>query len=388
MNKPTLGAGSLALVGLLFIGIILLANTLLRGAQIDLTQDRLLHALRWHEEHPARAQGAGESLPVLLGQHRDADSRHQELRHARARAARIAWPRAPTASSRSRSSIRSPSPRKKTAPPSSACRACPSMPAATSSTSASPRPTPPTARKRSRSSTRSSTNSSSTTSPSSSTSCRPPKSPWSAGCRRCPWAANSTCAPGGRRPALMVYGQIEQLYTVRAIDPSVTSIDADVDVLVLVHPKDLPPAALYAIDQFAMRGGHVLAFVDPNAQADQSGDDPEQPDGAVHGRQVLAPRAAARLLGRGVQARPGGRRPGARPGGRRCAKANRPRSTSPSSASTPPAWRKDVITARLDSINMATAGSLKPLAGQQAHVRAADPHQQARRACCPRSASR
>jgi len=40
MNKPTLGAGSLALVGLLFIGIMLLANTLLRGAQIDLTQDR------------------------------------------------------------------------------------------------------------------------------------------------------------------------------------------------------------------------------------------------------------------------------------------------------------------------------------------------------------
>ena len=41
MNKPALGTGSLTLVGLLFIGIILLANTLLRGAQIDLTQDRL-----------------------------------------------------------------------------------------------------------------------------------------------------------------------------------------------------------------------------------------------------------------------------------------------------------------------------------------------------------
>ena len=48
-------------------------------------------------------------------------------------------------------------------------------------------------------------------------------------------------------------------------------------MLVLVHPKDLPPAALYAIDQFAMRGGHVLAFVDPNAQADQSGADPNNP---------------------------------------------------------------------------------------------------------------
>ena len=41
MNKPTLGKGALALVGLLFIGILLLANTLLRGAQFDLTEDRI-----------------------------------------------------------------------------------------------------------------------------------------------------------------------------------------------------------------------------------------------------------------------------------------------------------------------------------------------------------
>ncbi len=117
-------------------------------------------------------------------------------------------------------------------------------------------------------------------------------------------------------PTLMVYAQAEQLYAVRTIDPSVTSIDADVDVLVLVHPKNLSPAALYAIDQFAMRGGRVLAFVDPNAQADQSGADPNNPMAQFDRRQVLAPRAAARLLGRGVQARPGGRGPGARPGGR------------------------------------------------------------------------
>ena len=75
----------------------------------------------------------------------------------------------------------------------------------------------------------------------------------------------------------MVYGQIEQLYTVRDLDPSLTKVDADIDVLVLVHPKELPPAALYAIDQYAMRGGHMLAFVDPNAQADQSGADPNNP---------------------------------------------------------------------------------------------------------------
>jgi type IV secretory pathway VirB2 component (pilin) len=38
-KKSNLGAGTLAVVGVLFIGIMLLANLLLRGAQIDLTKD-------------------------------------------------------------------------------------------------------------------------------------------------------------------------------------------------------------------------------------------------------------------------------------------------------------------------------------------------------------
>jgi len=75
----------------------------------------------------------------------------------------------------------------------------------------------------------------------------------------------------------VVYAQAEQLYTIRALEPSLTRVDADVDVLVLVHPKDLPPAALYAIDQYAMRGGHLLVFVDPDAEQDHSGMDPNNP---------------------------------------------------------------------------------------------------------------
>ena len=40
-KKPTLGAGGLAIVGVLFIGIMLLANHFVRGAKIDLTADSL-----------------------------------------------------------------------------------------------------------------------------------------------------------------------------------------------------------------------------------------------------------------------------------------------------------------------------------------------------------
>src|SRR5687768_6136675 len=75
----------------------------------------------------------------------------------------------------------------------------------------------------------------------------------------------------------VVYGQLEQLYTLRNLEPALTAIDDDIDVLVIVHPKELPPAALYAIDQFALRGGHILAFVDPNAEADQAAADPGNP---------------------------------------------------------------------------------------------------------------
>lgn len=79
----------------------------------------------------------------------------------------------------------------------------------------------------------------------------------------------------------MVYAQAEQLFTMRPLEPTVTAIDPDVDVLVLVHPKALPASALYAIDQYALRGGHIALFVDPIAEQDQSGADPSNPYAAA-----------------------------------------------------------------------------------------------------------
>jgi ABC-type uncharacterized transport system involved in gliding motility auxiliary subunit len=74
-----------------------------------------------------------------------------------------------------------------------------------------------------------------------------------------------------------IYTQLQQLFTVRALTPDLDHIDKDVDVLMLVHPKNLPPKTLYAIDQFVMRGGRMLLFVDPNSGADVSGQDPTNP---------------------------------------------------------------------------------------------------------------
>jgi ABC-type uncharacterized transport system involved in gliding motility auxiliary subunit len=74
----------------------------------------------------------------------------------------------------------------------------------------------------------------------------------------------------------MVYSQAQQLFDIRTLQPNATSIGPDVRVLVLVDPKNLAPATQFAIDQYALRGGHILAFVDPMADADQSAGNPMQ----------------------------------------------------------------------------------------------------------------
>src|SRR5690606_26175878 len=65
--------------------------------------------------------------------------------------------------------------------------------------------------------------------------------------------------------------QLRQLFDVRTLATDVSAIDESIDVLLLIHPKDLSPATLYAIDQFVMRGGKLIAFVDPVAENDTAG---------------------------------------------------------------------------------------------------------------------
>ena len=79
---------------------------------------------------------------------------------------------------------------------------------------------------------------------------------------------------GQMRQPWVIYSQAQQLFDVRPLQPTATSIAPDVRVLVLIDPKNLSPATQFAIDQYALRGGHILAFVDPDAQTDRSGGNP------------------------------------------------------------------------------------------------------------------
>lgn len=69
-------------------------------------------------------------------------------------------------------------------------------------------------------------------------------------------------------PPSAVYAQLQQFFEIRAVSADAADIPADIGVLVLVHPKELPDRTLYAIDQFVLRGGRLLAFVDPHAESE------------------------------------------------------------------------------------------------------------------------
>jgi ABC-type uncharacterized transport system involved in gliding motility auxiliary subunit len=78
-----------------------------------------------------------------------------------------------------------------------------------------------------------------------------------------------------------VVDEMQQIFEVRSLDPSLKRIDDDVSVLMIVHPKNLSDATLYAIDQFVLRGGKALVFVDPHADADVPPPDQNNPAAAM-----------------------------------------------------------------------------------------------------------
>src|SRR5690606_34547598 len=57
-------------------------------------------------------------------------------------------------------------------------------------------------------------------------------------------------------------------FEVVEVPMSAKEIDKEIGVLLLIHPRDPQPQLEYALDQFVMRGGKLIAFVDPYAYFD------------------------------------------------------------------------------------------------------------------------
>jgi ABC-type uncharacterized transport system involved in gliding motility auxiliary subunit len=64
--------------------------------------------------------------------------------------------------------------------------------------------------------------------------------------------------------------ELKREFEVKEVPMNAKQIDKDVSVLLLIHPRDPSPQLEYALDQFVLRGGKLIAFVDPYAYFDQA----------------------------------------------------------------------------------------------------------------------
>jgi len=78
-------------------------------------------------------------------------------------------------------------------------------------------------------------------------------------------------------PAWMVIDQLREGFEVRTIGPQAERIDPDITTLLLVHPATLSPAMQYAVDQFVLKGGKALVFVDPYCESARAAPNPMMP---------------------------------------------------------------------------------------------------------------
>src|SRR5215831_13871015 len=166
---------------------------------------------------------------------------------------------------------------------------------------------------------------------------------------------------------MAIMEQLQQLDTVKPLGTNLDAIPDDVDVLMLVHPQNLSDKTFYAIDQFVLKGGKALVFVDPYSELQASHPSQFSSPGAasssnlerlfktwgfeVPEKTVAADRRDAQRVGV----------PGAR--------GTRPLDYI--------AWlnlkadnlnRSDMITADLSHINMASAGIIEPLADAKTKI--------------------
>ena len=69
-------------------------------------------------------------------------------------------------------------------------------------------------------------------------------------------------------PAWVLIEELKRDFDVREIEPNATTIPNDIKVLLVIHPKGITEATQFALDQFVLRGGKLIAFLDPMAALD------------------------------------------------------------------------------------------------------------------------
>jgi ABC-type uncharacterized transport system involved in gliding motility auxiliary subunit len=85
--------------------------------------------------------------------------------------------------------------------------------------------------------------------------------------------AGNPYAGGGSKWAVM--SEIARQYEVENVALTAAAIPAEIDTLMVIHPADISEQTLYALDQFVLRGGRLLAFMDPMSLAAQESVTPQ-----------------------------------------------------------------------------------------------------------------
>jgi ABC-type uncharacterized transport system involved in gliding motility auxiliary subunit len=67
----------------------------------------------------------------------------------------------------------------------------------------------------------------------------------------------------------ILYSELQRDFTVRNIDLTADKIPEDVKLLLIIHPKGISDTTQFAIDQFVLRGGKLVAFLDPDCALDR-----------------------------------------------------------------------------------------------------------------------
>ena len=70
----------------------------------------------------------------------------------------------------------------------------------------------------------------------------------------------------GQSQPFLIYAELTDRFEVEFIAPDAVTIPKRVEVLLLAHPRPPSDIQAYAIDQFVMRGGRVIAFIDPQSE--------------------------------------------------------------------------------------------------------------------------
>ncbi len=161
-------------------------------------------------------------------------------------------------------------------------------------------------------------------------------------------------------PGWAIHDQLRQFFTIEDLSPGFRKIPKGTDILVIVHPPKLDDTQLYLIDQFILKGGRAVIFLDPFSEASVN-----RPSSQMPGLVPIASDAALDKLfaAWGVEIVPG-----KIVADRKLAQRVTTGGIGPDAIKNYPVWLRvdhahmaadDPITANLQTVNLASAGAIR-----------------------------